>query len=263
MQHARFNAERERAAKIFCKSYKNDRCIFQFHSQIEIYFINEGEMEMRVDGRTELLRAPAVSVALSYSTHAYRTPTSSASSVLLIPPHVCEEFIEAVKGKSLASPFITDPEVCAELRSCYERIVAAEDKPILRLGYIYTALGILLDALALVDKGGDADSDLTSRILLYIDENYKNGITPKDVSRHFGYSNSYVSRYFSSALGTTLSKYITSVKLRSAVMLMREGRHDVTYCAFESGFSSMRTFYRAFREEFGSSPKDFIKAQKE
>lgn len=80
------------------------------------------------------------------------------------------------------------------------------------------------------------------------------------VARHFGYSQSYISRYFSTNFGTTLSHYLTAVRLRSVVMLMRGGKHDITYCALESGFASMRTFYRAFHSEFGLVPGDYIRA---
>jgi AraC-like DNA-binding protein len=39
---------------------------------------------------------------------------------------------------------------------------------------------------------------------------------------------------------------------------MNEQKHSITHCAMESGFNSMRTFYRAFREEFGCSPGDYL-----
>lgn len=261
MRQARFNVERERQAHLFGKSYKNDFCLFQFHSQVEIYFVDEGAMEMRVDGRQELLSAPAVSVALSCATHAYRTPEASRSSVLLIPAHLCEEFISATKGKRLESPFVTDPAMYGELKKLSEMILSSDGNRVKQMGYIYTLLGRLLDYIPLVESGSEMDADLASRILSYIEDNFKNGITPASVSSHFGYSQSYISRYFSSAFGTTLSRYLTSVRLRSAMRLMLEGKHDITYCALESGFSSMRTFYRSFHNEFGQSPTELIKEQ--
>lgn len=257
---ARFNIERERNARLFLRSYKNDACVFQFHSQIEIYFVDEGEMEMLVDGKRELLSAPAVSVALSYVPHAYtRSPDETRSSVLLIPAALCEEFLAAMKGKRLASPYITDPEAARELRRLYDLVAASEGNSVKRLGYIYTILGRILDMTEQIPATAGMDADLAKRILLYIDEAYASGISPADVAQHFGYSQCYVSRYFSETFGTTLSRYITSVRLRSAVALMREGRHDITYCALESGFASMRTFYRAFRQEYGASPTEFIR----
>ena len=254
---ARLNIERERADKLFYKSYKNDFCLFQFHSQIEIYFVDEGEMEMLVGGKQKTLRAPAVSVALSYDTHAYKTPTGSRSSVLLLPARLCEEFLLAVRGKRLADPFVTDPELYAELKAAYEGVIASAGNNLKQLGCIYTLLGTITERMPF-ESAPPLDTELSSRLLLYIDENYSSGITPRSIAQHFGYSQSYISRYFSSAFGITLSRYLTSVRLRSAVMLLREGKHDITYCALESGFASMRTFYRAFHTEFGMTPTEYL-----
>ena len=68
----------------------------------------------------------------------------------------------------------------------------------------------------------------------------------------------YNSRYFKNCFGIGLSRYITMVRLKNALMLMHEGKNTLTYCALESGFNSLRTFYRVFNEEFNSTPKEYI-----
>jgi len=122
MQQPIFNATRERDNKLFYKSYKNDKGVFQFHSQIELYFIDEGEMEVWLNDKYRILRAGEMSVALSYDAHAYKTPESSRSSVLIIPPYMCEEFIAATKTKKSTNPFICDPETVKRIKYCYEQI---------------------------------------------------------------------------------------------------------------------------------------------
>jgi len=256
---ARFNIEREKTMSLFYKSYPNSYCHFQFHAPIELWFLEAGEMEMLVNGKQRTLQAPAVSVALSYDTHAYRTPVSSHSTLLIIPTQLCEEFTQAVHGKRLADPFITDPEVYAALRACYVDIAASEKNKIKQIGAIYTLLGTLLEHLTLVDAEEEINTGLASQILFYIDQNHTADVTPRAVTRHFGYTQSYISRLFSTSFGITLSHYITIVRLRHALSLMRGGKHNITYCALEAGFASMRTFYRSFHDEFGVSPTDFIK----
>jgi AraC-like DNA-binding protein len=71
-----------------------------------------------------------------------------------------------------------------------------------------------------------------------------------------------MSRYFKSNFNITLVKYMTIVKLKNAIMLMHENKYGTTYCSLESGFSSMRTFYRAFYNEFGCSPKEYFEAKR-
>lgn len=254
----RFNIERDRENSLFLRSYKNDFCLFQFHSQVELYFIDEGEMEIFVGGKLTTLRAGEVSVALGYDPHAYRTPSASRSSVLLIPQYMCEEFISATRGKRLESPFITDPTVVAELKMYYNALKDEGVGRIRQIGYVYTILGIIMDNMRFVDADIPTDTDLGSRMLFYINENYKSPITPATIAQHFGYNQSYISRYFKSCFGINLGKYLTVTRLKCAVLTLGEGKHDMTYCALESGFSSMRTFYRAFHAEFGMSPKEYM-----
>ena len=44
--HAEFGLKRESDNSLFYKEWKNDNGIFHFHSQIELYFVDEGEMEV-------------------------------------------------------------------------------------------------------------------------------------------------------------------------------------------------------------------------
>ena len=253
-----FNIVRERDNKLFYKSYTNDKTVLQFHSQIELYFVDDGQMDFWVNGHYKRLSAGEMSVALSYDSHAYKTPEYSRSSVLIIPPHVCEEFILATKGKKATNPFICDKAAVAKIKECYGEIKREGIGKIEQLGYIYVILGIVMERVFLEQTDSVSDPALSSKILFYINENFKSGITPSQIAAHFGYSQSYISRYFKSCFNITLIKYLTTIRLKNAIMLMHEGKHSATYCSLESGFSSMRTFYRAFYNEFGCSPKEYM-----
>ena len=186
-----FNITRERNNHLFYKSYQNDKGVLQFHSQIELYFVDEGEMEAWVNGHYRLLSAGEMSVALSYDAHAYKTPTASRSSVLIIPPHVCEDFMHSISSKKATNPFITDKDCVKKIKACYEEIKREGINRIEQLGYIYTILGIIMDRLFLESTTEPSDHTLSSSILFYVNENYKSGITPAQIAAHFGYSQSY------------------------------------------------------------------------
>ncbi|MBQ8320770.1 MAG: helix-turn-helix domain-containing protein [Clostridia bacterium] len=256
---AEFGIKRENNNRLFYKSWTNDKGVYHFHSQIELYFVDDGEMEVVVNDRRAMLKKGEMSVALSFNPHGYRTPQSSASSALIIPTYLCEEFVLATRDKRVASPFIRDRGEVERIKGYYELIKREDTGEIERLGYIYVILGIVMKNLSFETVGDTMDAELCSKILIYINENYKNNITPASVSKHFGYSQSYISRYFKKSFGATLNKYLTVIRLKNVVLLMHEKKHNITYCAMEGGFSSMRTFYRAFYEEFGCPPKEYMK----
>ena len=254
---ARFGIERERHNRLYYKSYQNDKGTFHFHSQIELYFVDSGEMEVTVGDQQRVLSGGEMSVALSYDPHAYRTPTASTSSVLIIPPYVCEEFVAAMRCKRVSHPFITDKDAVRRIREHYTAITGGGCNEIEQLGHIYVILGIVMDHIGPQEAAPSMETELSSRILFYLNEHYREELSLSALATAFGYSPSYLSRYFKDRFHIGLKQYVTVLRLKNAVLLMHEQRHSITYCALESGFTSMRTFYRAFREEFGCAPQEY------
>lgn len=256
----RLNTLRERQSGLQMRNYENDYCLLQFHSAIEIYMVDSGEMEMWVNGNYRRLQAGEIAVSLSYDAHAYKTPEVSRSSAVFIPAHICEEFIHLTQDKRLGSPFITDKQAYRQLKECCRGLELSEGNPIKQLGYVNLILGTVLDKIALQDKGAQVNFDLASKILTYVQEQFREEISPATIAQHFGYHPSYIARYFKASCGLPLVQYLAAVRLRNAVMLMHERKYSISYCAMESGFNSMRTFYRAFQQEFSCSPKEYLQS---
>ncbi len=256
---AKFGIERERQNRLFYKSYTNDKGIFHFHSQIELYFVDDGEMEVVVGNQQRTLTKGQMSVAFSFDAHAYKTPVQSKSSVLIIPPHLCEEFVKAMRRKRIANPFITDEAVVKRIKTYYDEILSGTPNEIALLGYLYVLLGIVMEHVGPQISESVVEPELSARLLWYINDHYKEEITLSTLSSVFGYSESYLSRYFKSCFHIGINRYLTMVRLKNVILLMHEKKHSITFCALESGFGSMRTFYRCFHDEFGCSPKEYPK----
>lgn len=257
--HAEFGLKRESDDNLFYKEWENDKGSFHFHSQIELYFVDGGEMEVTVGDLSKRLEAGEMSVALSFVPHGYSTPQASSSAALIIPTRLCEEFVNEIREKRAKNPFITDKATVERIRRYIKELTREGVNNIERDGYIYVILGILMDSLSFEKTKEPLDSALSSRILFYVNENFSSELSLGTLAAHFGYSESYISRYFKARFNVTFNKYLTLIRLKNAVMLMHEEKNSITYCALESGFSSIRSFYRAFYSEFGCTPKEYIR----
>jgi len=256
---AEFGIKRESNNSLFYNEWQNDKGVFHFHSQIELYFVNDGEMIVSVGDKVETLKGGEMSVALSFTPHGYKTPQSSTSGALIIPTYLCEDFITATHGKRAVEPFIRNKATVSKIKEYIREILSENTNEIERRGYIFVILGMVMREISLVENGTPSDESLASKLLFYINKNYKNGITPASIAAHLGYTQSHISRYFKSHFNVTMLKYLNMIRLKNAIMLMYEKRFSITYCALESGFASIRTFYRAFFDEFGCSPKEYLK----
>ena len=127
-----------------------------------------------------------------------------------------------------------------------------------RRGYVYVILGAILEKLTPSDEVDSQDINFSADVLIYISEHFREELTLGTLATALGYNESYLSRSFHRTFGISFGKYLNMQRLREALALMREGKMSITECALESGFGSMRSFYRAFHEKFGCTPKEYL-----
>ena len=258
---AEFHLLREQANHLeFCRRQDPD-VPMHFHSQIEIYLILSGEVEVWINDRHSILGPGDISVAFSYDAHSYRSVRPAECMYLIIPTDMCGEFRSLFAGKAAGEPFIRDPAAFAAVRHAIETLLDGANELIAR-GCVYITLGTLYDCLSLQSSTEGQDPHASAQLLIYIGENFKNEITLSTLAAAFGYNPSYLSRYFKETFGIGFNRYVTMLRLREAVLLLKEGTKSVTACALESGFRSLRSFYRSFYEEFGCTPRAYLAADK-
>ena len=92
--------------------------------------------------------------------------------------------------------------------------------------------------------------------MAYIEQHLSEKISLNDVSRHFYVSESTISQLFRKKMGVSFYRCVTQRRLISAKNLILQDvlLEDV---ALQTGFSDYSTFYRAFRGEFGISPRQY------
>ena len=232
--------------------------VFNFHSPIEICYVQKGEIEVYVNDQKTVLRAGEMSVALSYDAHCYHTiGEHSETQVMIIPTSMCLEFLSAIEKQRAINPFIRDTNATAKIMEYYGELKADQSNKIKTNGYTNVILGIIMENVGFEEATADTNAHLSSRILMYINENYTDDITLTSIATALGYNPSYLSRYFKSCFHIGINQYITLVRLKRFVTLSNGSEKSVADRAYESGFRSLRTFYRAFYNEFNCSPKDF------
>ena len=122
-------------------------------------------------------------------------------------------------------------------------------------GNLYVILGVIARNVVFEEGASYTGSDLISKILLYVHEHFREEISLSSIAAHF------VSGLFKSSVNVGILRYINFLRLKNVVTLLNERKYSTEFCVLESGFRSVRTFYRAFREEFGCSPKEYLEKE--
>ena len=104
--------------------------------------------------------------------------------------------------------------------------------------------------------------ELLDRAMAYIEENLARKITLADAARHLYVSESTVSQTFRNKMGVSFHQCLTQRRLIAAKQLIIK---DVLleHVGQLVGFPDYSTFYRAFKKEFGISPRQYRKLQEE
>lgn len=100
----------------------------------------------------------------------------------------------------------------------------------------------------------EESSPLVSRILEYIGEHYAEDLSLSSLAQQFYVSKYHLSHEFSRTVGISVYRYIMLKRLLIAKQMLSEGHApgDVyTAC----GFHDYTNFYRAFKAEYGISPR--------
>lgn len=98
--------------------------------------------------------------------------------------------------------------------------------------------------------------DLLGEIMAYMEENLAEKITLAGMARHFYVSESTIHQTFQKKMGTGFHRCLTQRRLITAKQLIEEGCL-LEQVALRTGFSDYSAFYRAFRQEYGISPRQY------
>lgn len=105
-----------------------------------------------------------------------------------------------------------------------------------------------------------ADKNLSVHLrnaIEHIKSNYMNDLTIKDVTKGLNISESYLTKLFKQEINITFIEYLTQVRIRKAIELMKENNLPIYRIAEKVGYKDYRYFSMVFKKMIGISPKKY------
>ena len=246
------------------------RSIFKLHNHdsYEIYMFMEGDADYIVEGNTYSLEPYDMIIIRRHEMHRvfHKSDKRYKRFIFNVYPEFfkennCEEYEKQFLNNNpmLGNKISAEVVHSSGLYDAFLRMKQYSDN----FKNIYTPIvkSVIIEFLYLinnVDTVLDDNNTTVKSIITYINNNYTNNITLEDVSKHFYISKYHLCRIFKKATGYTLHGYITHKRITRVKELISEGK-NISDSAAEAGFDSYSSFYRAYINEYGVSPKEILK----
>lgn len=258
--------------------YSNDghasHILPHFHDYIEIIYLLSGSIEVTVNGVKHTLLPNDVILFNSNTVHSTSTERSDVTAYVL-------QISYAFLSNSLNQP--ENPNIHFHLPLASSEPVSQSQEEKLRelIGLLeklknifwpptemmsLRIMSVLYDIMYLLTTNFRTAAFLDDtpnlrqlgniyKITEYIQTHYRHDMRLTQLAGLLNYSPSYLSRCFKSAMGITISDYITLVRLEHAYMEIISTSNPIMVICEENGFANYNFFNIKFKEKYGCTPK--------
>lgn len=240
------------------------------HMYNEMLFLINGEVEMTINSQKRLMKSGDLGIALSNDIHSYKTYDESRFIMIIFSPEYIIDTITELgkKGYGFETPFLLSDDNSEEIRRCLfeldEEYKKDRSQAVIK-GYLNVLFGRLVKKLKIVHSNDSKKgySINLQKIMMYIQENYKQRMTLDDISLSTGLNKYYISHIFKEALNYSLNDYINMLRVDHAQKLISVSDKTILEIAFDCGFESQRHFNRVFKSLTGVVPSVYKKQNRE
>ena len=115
---------------------------------------------------------------------------------------------------------------------------------------------LLLLATRVLTLGADKAPQRTVNVVIaYIQEHYMENVSNADIGAALSFHPNYLNRLMIKHTGRSLHQYLLYYRLTKAIDRLQSTSFSIAEIAERSGFSDTGHFTKAFKKQFGSSPK--------
>lgn len=253
---------------------------FHWHSAVELVYSITGECTVNVNGRDIVVAEKDILLIAGGDIHNLQTPEQTGRRIFI---QFDLSLLQGFGGFDTIRPFLSQTRKF--IRTADAQLHALLEEKLLGILCEYEtrefAYALLLNArileiTAILARGLSRNTpsdypertnrrvtglDKLNQALKFIEENYQNDITLKDAASSAGFSEYHFSRLFKDITEKSFSTYLNECRVRKAEKLLKTENTTIAQIAHISGFNSLATFNRVFRDIKGCSPSMYRKTK--
>lgn len=228
--------------------YDDIICLPHCQSSFEILFVKSGSVSAHIGNRILKVSCGECIWVLPYEVHYFVTDKQSEVFISIFSTDYIPDFYNEVSNKSLCNPICNFENKDIQILSSKEKYVIKS--------VLYNLCNKAIKS-GVLESNETISKDLATKIMIYIQDNFKNQINLKTLSDYLGYSYSYTSLIFKNYFNRGFSDLINDYRLDFAVKLLKETDLKITAICNEAGFTTLRNFNISFKKRYNLTPKEY------
>ncbi|MFA9396880.1 MAG: helix-turn-helix domain-containing protein [Clostridiaceae bacterium] len=243
-----------------------------WHEEIEIIYVVDKILKVGINENIYTLNQRDIIIVSTGDVH-YFLPQYKNNNRIIIQakPSLFKEVSDLITGKQIISPVIKKNNLIH--KKIEQKILDVEkefkDK---KPAYMISIKAMILEIITIIIREVEMETYLQEdqikrlnsinkleKVFDYIDNNYNNEISLDEISKVAHLSKYHFTRFFKQTLGMTFLQYLNNYRISKSMDLLVNSRGSITDIALKSGFSSIKTFNRVFKNVRGCTPTEYRK----
>ena len=242
-----------------------------FHKNLELIVVLDGTCRLFVSEGSHVIKEGQAAIVMPYQIHHFAVDEDSHIICTTFHESLINSMREIIVGARPDTPVFTPTKAtydyfCCQIQELFGKnsgeikTITPETKRLKVKGLLYSLCGEFMDQV-MFGRIDDFEN-VTTNIINYISENFKENITLKDIAANTGYNYQYISRTFNSMMGMNFKQVLNLHRMQYAYRALKRSDMSVIDIAYDSGFQSVRSFYRVCEEMYGCSPAELRKKER-
>lgn len=231
------------------------------HDFFEIELILEGKGRYEIDGVSYDIQPNMLFLMTPAQIHAVSNADAKIINIMFQCEYDGTFFSFPAQSGEKSSVYRLSDEERRFLETLLREIIAAHKR---NPKYTMLLLQCVLHKLTEITPA-QAEATPPSYIqhaILYMLENFRNGVTLESISAHLGLSKVYFSEYFSKHTGVNFKTYLDNLRFSYVENLLSLTDLAVNEIHAQAGFVDYANFARRFKQKYGCAPGEYRKQKK-
>ncbi|MBO5033956.1 MAG: helix-turn-helix domain-containing protein [Lachnospiraceae bacterium] len=250
-----------RTLQYTCHIWRHPNYPKHLHKHMELAYVADGRLNVTINQENRVLASGDCALIYPNQIHAYASTGDIEFMLIIADMDFMDDFFDEFNYYEMETPFFKKEQLTPYGQQALNLLLKSAgetDVPFTTgKGLLMVLLSDIFYSIPIHRRKQHTELNLTEKILLYINENIRFQLSAKALAKEFGISAYYLSHLFSRELKMSFPSYVAHQRLNLACDLLCSTNRSITDIAYDVGFTSMRTFLRYFKNQYGCTPTEW------